>query len=111
MIRAIRYHSRVQEEVREILSFYSKISDQLAEDFWNELSEAADDARQYPECHHFDARGRRRSNLSRFPYHFLFRVSPSLVKVTVTRHHSRSRLRQPPEVIRDHTLSPWWPVS
>lgn len=90
MIRGLRYHERVQDEVREILSFYSKISDQLADDFWSEFSEAADYARQYPERHHFDASGRRRSNLSRFPYHFLFRVSPSLVKVTVVRHNSRS---------------------
>ncbi len=37
MIRGLRYHERVQEEVREILRFYSVISDQLAEDFWNEL--------------------------------------------------------------------------
>lgn len=90
MMRDLRYHARVQDEVREILSFYSTISDQLADDFWNELSEAAEYARLYPERHHFDASGRRRSNLSRFPYHFLFRVSPSLVKVTVIRHNSRS---------------------
>lgn len=90
MSRDLRYHARVQDEVREILSFYSEISNQLADDFWNELSEAADYASQYPERHHFDASGRRRSNLSRFPYHFLFRVSPSLVKVTLVRHNSRS---------------------
>jgi plasmid stabilization system protein ParE len=90
MMRGLRYHARVQDEVREILGFYSEISDQLADDFWKELSEAADYARQFPERHHFDASGRRRSNLSRFPYHFLFRVSPSLIKITVVRHNSRS---------------------
>ena len=90
MSRELRYHARVQNEVREILEFYSQISNQLAEDFWNELSEAVDYARQHPERHHFDASGRRRSNLSRFPYHFLFRVSPSIVKVIVVRHNSRS---------------------
>jgi hypothetical protein len=75
MSRGLRYHERVQDEVREILGFYSAISNQLADDFWNEFSEAAEDARQHPERHHFDASGSRRSNLSRFPYHFLFRVS------------------------------------
>lgn len=90
MIQGLRYHAHVQHEVREILSFYSAISDQLADEFWHELSEAAEYARQYPERHHFDASGRRRCNLSRFPYHFLFRVSPLFVKVTVVRHNSRS---------------------
>ncbi len=90
MSRGLRYHERVQEEIIEILGFYSAISEQLADDFWNEFSEAADYARRHPEMHHFDASGRRRSNLSRFPYHFLFRVSPSLIKVTVVRHNSRN---------------------
>lgn len=90
MSRNLRYHARVQDEVREILRFYSKICEQLANDFWHELSEAVDYARQHPERHHFDASGRRRSNLSRFPYHFLFRVSPSIVKVMVVRHNSRT---------------------
>jgi plasmid stabilization system protein ParE len=90
MSRGLRYHERVQDEISEILGFYSAISEQLADDFWNEFSEAADYARRHPERHHFDASGRRRSNLSRFPYHFLFRVSPSLIKVTVVRHNSRN---------------------
>ena len=90
MNRELRYHPEMQKEVREILSFYSEISERLADDFWDELSEAVEYARQYPERHHFDASGRRRSNLSRFPYHFIFRVSPEFVKVTVVKHNSRS---------------------
>jgi hypothetical protein len=90
MTRGLRYHPSVQKELREILGFYSDISEQLADDFWNEFNEAVEYARQFPERHHFDASGRRRNNLSRFPYHFLFRISSALVKVTVIKHNSRS---------------------
>lgn len=90
MTRGLRYHPSVQKELLEILGFYSQISGQLADDFWSELTEAVEYARQFPERHHFDASGRRRNNLSRFPYHFLFRVSPSQVKVTAIKHNSRS---------------------
>lgn len=90
MSREILYHSAVQEEIREILNYYEAISEGLADDFWRELTEAFDYARRFPERHHFDPSGRRRSNLKRFPYHFLFRTSDAQVKVTVVRHHSRS---------------------
>jgi hypothetical protein len=33
MIRGLRYHERVQDELSEILSFYSEISEQLADVF------------------------------------------------------------------------------
>jgi hypothetical protein len=38
MIRGIRYHERVQDEISEILRFYSAISDQLADDFLFQVS-------------------------------------------------------------------------
>ena len=89
MSREILYHSAVRKEIREILNHYGTISEQLADDFWSELIEAFDYARMHPERHHFDPSGRRRSNLNRFPYHFLFRMNDSQVKVTVIRHHAR----------------------
>jgi len=90
MSREILFHSAVQNEIREILSYYGGISDRLADDFWTELTQSFDYARRFPERHHFDPSGRRRSNLQRFPYHFLFRTSDSQVKVTVVRHNSRN---------------------
>lgn len=89
MSREILYHSAVQREIRGILDYYEAICYRLADDFWAELSEAFDYARRFPERHHFDASGRRRGNLMRFPYHFLFRTSESQIKVTVVRHNSR----------------------
>ena len=83
MSREILYHSAVQVENRGILDYYGGISERLADDFWVELTYAFDYARRFPERHHFDSSGRRRSNLNRFPYHFLFRTSNSQIKVTV----------------------------
>jgi plasmid stabilization system protein ParE len=80
MSRDVLYHSAVQAEIREILDYYGGISGQLADDFWEELTDAFEYAGRFPERHHFDASGRRRSNLSRFPYHFLFRTSISQSK-------------------------------
>lgn len=90
MSREILFHSAIQREVREILDYYSEVSEQLADDFWSELTEAFEFARWFPEHHHFDPSGRRRSNLKRFPYHFLFRANDSQVKVTVVKHNSRN---------------------
>jgi toxin ParE1/3/4 len=89
MSRAVLYHSAVQAEIREILDYYKGISERLADDFWEELTNAFEYARCFPERHHFDSSGRRRSNLSKIPYHFLFRTSISQIKVTVVRHNSR----------------------
>jgi plasmid stabilization system protein ParE len=88
-MRSLAYHSSVPLEVREILDYYEGISPLLADEFWNELTEALEYARIHPARHHFDASGRRRSNLSRFPYHFLFRVFPTTVRITAVRHNNR----------------------
>ena len=89
MSREILYHLAIKGEIREILDYYESFSEQLANDFWADLTEAFDYARRYPERHHFDSSRRRRSNLKRFPYHFLFRASDSQIKVTVVRHNFR----------------------
>ena len=89
MSREILYHLAIKGEIREILDYYESISEQLANDFWADLTEAFDYARRYPERHHFVSSRRRRSNLKRFPYHFLFRASDSQIKVTVVRHNFR----------------------
>lgn len=68
------YHPCVPSEVRKVVEYYEEISPKLADEFWIELTEAIDYATEHPEHHHFDPTGFRRSNLKRFPYHFLFRV-------------------------------------
>lgn len=89
-MRKTIYHPEVPGEVRRIIADYEKISSKLADGFWDELTEAIAYATEFPERHHFDASGRRRSNLRRFPYHFLFRVFDDRIRITVVRHHSRT---------------------
>jgi plasmid stabilization system protein ParE len=88
-MRQTTYHPKVPSEVREIVEDYESISERLADDFWTELTTAISFASEHPERHHFDASGRRRYNLTRFPYHFLFRVFEGTVRSTVVRHHRR----------------------
>jgi len=94
-VRAVRYHPRVPTETRGILSFYSAISKQLGDQFWNELTEAIRYAREFPERHHFDTTGRRRANLNKFPIHFLFRIFPGYIRVTVVGTTSVIRPSEP----------------
>ena len=88
-MRSTVYHPKVPGEVRQIIADYDLISSQLADAFWNELVNAITYATEFPERHHLDISGRRRSNLKRFPYHFLFRVFDDRIRITVVRHHSR----------------------
>ena len=89
MSREILYHSAVQKEILEILDYYKAISERLADDFWEELTDAFEYAKTFPKRHHFDPSGRRRSNLKKFPYHFLFRANDRQIKVTVVRHNAQ----------------------
>jgi len=89
-MRSTVYHPKVPGEVRQIIEDYDLISPKLADDFWDELIDAIDYATKFPERHHYDASGRRRSNLKRFPYHCLFRTFDDHIRITVVRHHCRT---------------------
>jgi plasmid stabilization system protein ParE len=86
------YHPAVQRGVSRILRHYDGISDRLGDEFWNELNSFINKAAANPQHFHFEARDRRRVNLKRFPYHFLFREVHGGIRITVVRHH-----RQRPE--------------
>lgn len=90
-MKEIVYNPRVSSEVREILRYYEDISPELGERFWTELFAAIEYAARFPERHHFDMLGvgLRRSNLKEFPIHFLFRIFPNFIRVTVVRHDQR----------------------
>jgi len=85
-MRAVVYHPKVPAEVRTFLDHYDAISCDLGDSFWQELTEAIDYARDHLERHHFDRTGRRRSNLKRFPIHFLFRILPGVIRIMSVRH-------------------------
>jgi hypothetical protein len=85
----VTYNALVQKDVNRILRRYDTISPKLGDVFWDELNSriaatAQDPGRSHPVGGEF-----RRVNLSRFPYHFLFRILPGKIRVTVVRHHKR----------------------
>ena len=83
------YHPDVQRDVSRILRHYDGINDRLGDEFWEELNSFINIARTSPQRFHFEARDRRRVNLRRFPYHFLFREIPGGIRITVVRHHKQ----------------------
>ncbi len=85
----VAYHPAVQRDVNGILRYYDDISPRLGDELWTELMSCIEAASQNPERFHFADRGLRRVNLQRFPYHFLFRMLPGKIRVTVVRHNKR----------------------
>jgi plasmid stabilization system protein ParE len=85
----VTYHPSVQRDVNGILKHYDSISENLANEFWEELLVHIEAAAKNPEHFHFADFGFRRANLKRFPYHFLFRVLPGKIRVLVVRHNRR----------------------
>jgi len=83
------YHPAVQEDVSRILRYYDSIHGRLGDEFWDELNSFIQQAASNPQRFHFEARDRRRVNLRRFPYHFLFREFPGSIRITVVRHHKQ----------------------
>ena len=83
------YHPAVQGDVSRILRHYNGINDRLGDEFWEELNLSINQVIANPQRFHFEARNRRRVNLRRFPYHFLFREIPGGIRITVVRHHKR----------------------
>jgi plasmid stabilization system protein ParE len=83
------YHPAVQGDVSRILRHYDSINDHLGDEFWEELNAFIQRAAATPQHFHFQAGNRRRVNLRRFPYHFLFREIPDGIRITVVRHHKQ----------------------
>jgi hypothetical protein len=83
------YHPAVQSDVSKILRYYDGINPRLGDEFWSELSLFIAQAAAKPQRFHFDADGRRRVNLKRFPYHFLFREIGGGIRITVVRLHQQ----------------------
>jgi len=83
------YHPDVQRDVSRILRHYDRVNDRLGDEFWEELNSFINIASTNPERFHFEARDRRRVNLKRFPYHFLFREIAGGIRIMVVRHHKQ----------------------
>ena len=85
------YHPDVQKDVSRILRHYDKIDPRLGDEFWAELNSFIAKAWRF----HFESPGRRRANLHRFPYHFLFREVAGGIRITVVRGHKQHPQHRP----------------
>lgn len=86
----LEFHKEVYSDISRIMSHYEDVAGpHLADEFYTELrlffQKAADSPASYPIRH----RNLRRVNLSRFPYHFWFRIVEDSVRILVIRHHKR----------------------
>ena len=83
------YHPDVQKDVSRILRYYDRMDPRLGDEFWAELNSFITKAVAKPGHFHFESPGRRRVNLHRFPYHFLFREIAGGIRITVVRGHKQ----------------------
>ena len=86
---SVVYHPAVQRDVAKILRHYDSINDHLGDEFWDELNALIEFAAANPQRFHFERPNRRRANLKRFPYHFLFRETAGGIRIIVVRHHKQ----------------------
>lgn len=85
----VKFHPLVRQDILEAARQYHDISPRLAEDFHRELKATIASAAENPLRFHLADRGFRRANLKRFPYHFLYDVQTSFIRIMIVRHHKR----------------------
>jgi plasmid stabilization system protein ParE len=83
------YHPDVQKDVSRILGHFDAINDRLGDEFWEELQFFIRRAATQPKRFHLQGGNRRRVNLKRFPFHFLYREITGGIRITVLRHHKQ----------------------
>jgi len=83
-------HPKVYADVHTIMEYYERVGGpELADDFYTELRKFMLEAAERPETFSIRETDLRRTNLHRFPYHFLFRIAGGTVRILVVRHHRR----------------------
>ncbi len=88
----LRFDPRVQDDIRNVVTFYRERSEEALDRFYAELRRAMDRIRTHPERHHVSTPPLRRCNLRRFPYHMLFEIRGGVAMVFVLKHHKRHPL-------------------
>jgi plasmid stabilization system protein ParE len=86
----LEFHKQVASDISRIMDYYENMAGpELADEFYVELQFFFQKAADSPESYRVHERDLRRVNLSRFPYHFLFRLVEDRVRILVVRHHKR----------------------
>jgi plasmid stabilization system protein ParE len=84
------YYPKIYSDLSAIMQYYEEVARaELADQFYHEFILAVKEAAQRPESFRIRAHGLRRVNLSRFPFHFLFRIVDDSIRILVARHHKR----------------------
>lgn len=85
------YHRDVQRDVSAVLDYYDKVGGQaLGDAFFEEFMAYTALVIENPTRFHPAEGDLRRTNLSRFPYHFLYRIHGDTIRILVLRHHHRN---------------------
>lgn len=83
-------HPRVYSDIDRIMERYERVATrQLADEFYAEVRRLMVAAARNPKRFAVRERDIRRANLTRFPFHILFRIVGETVRILVVRHHRR----------------------
>ena len=87
----LRFHPKVQNDVNEVLDYYSERSLSAADRFWDDFQRRLTEIAEQPSRFgYIDAkRGLRRVRLRKFPYLVLYYEVSGGVKITCVKHEKR----------------------
>ena len=90
MTLPLSFNPRVSSDTKGIGAFYEQESGlALASELPAETIACLDQIWENPKRHHFYAAELRRADLKPFPYHFLYRITATSVRIFVIRHNHR----------------------
>jgi plasmid stabilization system protein ParE len=83
-------HRLLQRDLRSVLAYYrDEGGDELARRFHAEFEQLVAEICRHPQRFHSISELLRRANFRSFPYHLLYRVTGTDVRILVLRHHRR----------------------
>jgi hypothetical protein len=84
-----RFLSPAEEEMSEASVFYDAASSGLGNDFLDDVQQAIDRLREYPQAGKVATSRLRRMLLHRFPFSIIYSVETDLILVVAIAHHGR----------------------
>ena len=89
-MKKVSVHRSARKEVSDVIAYLDeKAGERSGDAFFDELTSVLESLQTRYTSHHFYRGDIRRVNLKRFPYHVLYRVHPSTVRVLAIRHDHR----------------------
>lgn len=89
-MKRVSVHRMARQEVSEVMHYLDeKAGERTGDAFFTEVMAMLESLQEGYGSHHFYRGDIRRANLKRFPYHVLYRVHQTVVRVLAIRHHHR----------------------